>query len=92
MFQPKPCGLYNCLRVNTVTTKIVAVPDKRITFYADRKGLIYDKKVPKQAKYIVRIGKNEDEKPEFGIAVQKGYSVWVNKEAKGGKITIYEVP
>ncbi len=53
--------------------------------------MIYNKTVPKQAKYIVRIVKDEDEKPEFGTSVQEKYSVWVDKREKKKRIVIYEV-
>jgi len=79
----------NWLSENTAPTDIVAVPDRRIAFYGERKGLGYGKKVPKEAKYIVRIMK--DEKPEFGRTVQERYSVWMNKKKKKKRIVIYEV-
>ena len=78
------------LKENTKPEDIIAVLDRRLYFYAERKGLIYDKKVPKQAKYVVRIVKNGSE-PKFGRTVQKRHSVWVNKRGRGKKITIYEV-
>jgi hypothetical protein len=79
------------LRENTAGKDIIAVPDKRIAFYAERKRLIYDKKVSKRAKYVVKIVKDEDEKPEFGRTVQERYSVWMNKREKKKRIVIYEV-
>jgi len=80
------------LNENTVEDAIVAVPDKRISFYAERKGLIYDKKVPKQAKYIVEIVKDENERLKFAMAVQEKYSGWVDKRKERGKrLVIYKV-
>ena len=78
------------LRENTSPADVIAVPDRRISFYAERKGLIYDKKVPKQAKYVVRIVKNGSE-PKFGRTVQEKYSVWVDRREKKKRIVIYEV-
>jgi len=78
------------LKENTEPEDIVAVHDRRLYFYAERKGLIYDKKVSKQAKYVVRIVKDEDGKPEFGIEVRKKTSVWVDKRKKKKRIVIYE--
>ena len=77
------------LKGNTTSEDIIAVPDKRICFYAERKALVYEKKVPKQAKYIVRIVK--DEKPEFGRIVQEKYSLWVDERKKKKKLCIYKI-
>jgi len=79
------------LRKNTAPEDVIAVPDRRISFYAERKGLIYDKKVSKRAKYVVKIVKDEDKKPEFGRTVQERYSVWMNKREKKKRIVIYKV-
>ena len=84
-------GAAEWLRENTTLTDIVAVPDKRIAFYAERKGLGYDKKVTKQAKYIVRIVKDENEKTQWGRTVQKKFSGWMNKRKKKKRIVVYEV-
>jgi hypothetical protein len=79
------------LKENTEPEDIIAVPDRRLYFYAMRKGLGYGKKIPKQAKYVVRIVKDEDEKPQWGKTVQERYSVWVDKREKKKRIVIYEV-
>ena len=81
----------NWLRGNTAPADIIAAPDRRIAFYAERKGLIYDKKVPNQAKYVVRIERDKDEELKFGIEVREKYSVWVDKRKKKKKIVIYKV-
>lgn len=81
----------NWLKKNTMPEDIIAVPDRRISFYAERKRLIYGKKVPKGAKYVVNILAEEDEKPEFGIVVQEKYSAWVDRREKKKRIVIYEV-
>jgi len=78
------------LKENTNPEDIIAVPDRRLYFYAERKGLIYNKAVPKQAKYVVRIVKNGSE-PKFGRTVQEKYSVWVDRREKKKRIVIYEV-
>ena len=79
------------LRGNTAPKDMIAVPDKRIAFYAERKGLGYGSKVPKQAKYVVRIVKDEDKEPKFDRTVQEKFSVWMNKREKKRRIVIYEV-
>ncbi len=80
----------NWLRQNTDKEDMIAVSDRRIAFYAERKGLGYDKKIPKQAKYIVNIRRKGDEWPEFGTEVEEKNSVWVNKRIKKKRIVIYE--
>jgi len=80
------------LRENTNADDFIAVPDKRISFYAQRKGLVYGKKVSKQAKYIVVVVKNKDAWPDFGRDVREKYSLWVDKHRKGAKkLVIYEL-
>lgn len=76
------------LNKNTAPTVGIAVPDKRITLYAERKGLRYDKKVPTKADYIVRIVRNEDEKAEFCKNSVEEYSTWVDSN-KSMKMVIY---
>jgi hypothetical protein len=79
------------LRENTAPADIIAVSDKRISFYAERKGLEHGKKVPEQEKYIVGIVKDGDQPPKFGRAIQARYSVWMNKKKMKKRIVIYEV-
>jgi len=82
------------LNKNTAATDIIAVPDKRIVFYAERKGLEYleyNEKISEQANYIVRIVKSEDEKLRFGKDTGEEYSTWVDKRKKSGKLVICKV-
>jgi hypothetical protein len=81
------------LRENSAPADIVAVPDSRIAFYAERTGLMYDKNVPNGVKYIVKIVKEgEKEEPKLGRAVQEEYIVWVDKRGKSGKrLVIYKM-
>ncbi len=79
------------LSKNTAATDIIAVPDKRISFYAERKGLIYDKKIPKGVKYVVGIVKDEDKRLQWDRNVQEKYSAWLDKRNKKKRIVIYEV-
>jgi len=78
------------LRENTAPADIIAVPDKRISFYAERKGLVYGDTFPQQAKYIVKIVKG-GEKPKIGLAAQEKCSAWIGKREKRKRIVIYEV-
>lgn len=78
------------LNKNTTPVDIIAVPDKRIAFYAERKGLEYGEQVPEQANYIVRIVKSEDEKPGIGKDIKEEYSTWMNSK-KNKKLVICKV-
>lgn len=78
------------LKENTKPEDIIAVPDKRISFYAERKGLMYDKNVPKGVKYIVKIA-NGGEKPKVSLAVQEKCSAWIGRREKRKRVIIYEV-
>jgi len=78
------------LKENTKPEDIIAVPDKRISFYAERTGLAYDNKFPQQAKYIVKIMKG-GEKLQWNKSVQEKYSVWGDKRKKKKRIVIYEI-
>ncbi len=79
------------LKENTAAADIIAVPDVRFCFYAERKELIYENTVPEQAKYVVRIVKDQNERAESGRTVQEKFSVWMNRREKKKKIVIYEV-
>ena len=79
------------LSKNTATTAIIAVPDHRIVFYAERKGLKYSEQIPEQVDYIVRIVKSEDEKLVFGKDTKEEYATWVDKCEKNKKLVIYKV-
>ena len=80
------------LKENTAPDDLIAAPDSRITFYAERKGHIYETRPSKQTAYLVSILKNEDQKPDFAGAAQEQYSVWVNKHKKKKKLIIYKMP
>jgi hypothetical protein len=79
------------LSKNTVATAVIAVPDKRIAFYAERKGLVYGEQSTEQADYIVRIVKSEGKKPGLDKDTKEEYSAWVNKNKKSGKVVICKV-
>jgi 4-amino-4-deoxy-L-arabinose transferase-like glycosyltransferase len=91
------------LSKNTTPADIIAIQDNRIVFYAERRGLEYDKQIPEQANYIVRIVNGEDEKPfdklkavsnveplGFGKDNKEEYSTWMNSK-KSRKVVIYKV-
>jgi hypothetical protein len=75
---------------NTAPADVIAVPDPRISFYAERTGLEYDQQIPEQVDYIVRIVKSEDERPEIGKKNEEKYSTGVDKK-ESRKLVIYKV-
>jgi hypothetical protein len=79
------------LKENTSSEDVIAVSDRRITFYADRKGLIYEEVIPKDAKYVVRMIKGNGEKLKTSLTGQEKYSVWANERKKKKKIIVYEM-
>ncbi len=79
------------LKENTKPEDIIAVPDKRISFYAERKCLEYSEQVPKQANYVIGIVKSEGEKLGFGKDSKEEYSTWVDKRKKSKKLLVYKV-
>ena len=79
------------LMENTRQEDTVAVPDVRISFYAKRMGLVYEKDIPKGAKYVVRIVRDRDEEPDIGGSMREEISLWVDEQKKSRKIMLYKV-
>lgn len=85
------------LKQNTAPDVLIATPDRRITFYAERKALIYETAPPgkadssARADYIVTITRDENEAPDFASNAQKQYSAWENEKEKKKKIVIYKM-
>ena len=80
------------LNKNTSRDIIVAVPDRRISFYAERTGMMYKETPPGQATYIVKIVSNENIEESADKGVQEKFSVRVDKRKKNGKkLVIYKV-
>jgi hypothetical protein len=79
------------LKQNTNPDDLIAVPDRRITFYAERKELIYETTFSDKADYVVTIVKDENEVPDYVGDAQKQYSVWENERKKKRKIVIYKM-
>ncbi len=78
------------LNKNTASTDIVAVPDMRIAFYAERKGIEYSEQIPGQVDYIVRIVKSGDKKQDSEENINEEYSTWVDRN-ESRKLVIYKV-
>ena len=78
------------LSENTAQEDLIAVTDRRISFYARRKVIVYETTPPRQAKYVVTFVKDENQVPDFAVNLQKQYSVWENEQKKNKKIIIYK--
>lgn len=80
---------------NTSPADIIAVPDRRITFYAERQDIEYgekifgQEKVLENAKYIVF--KSKDGKLELNKEMKEVYSTSLNKKEKDFKVITYKV-
>jgi len=89
------------LKNNTNPEDVIAVTDGRMSFYAEREGVVYgyverdgvvyENEVPERAKYVVRIVKGEDEKPEVSGPAREEFSVWLDGQEKTKKIVIWRV-
>jgi len=77
------------LKGNTDSAATIAVPDKRISFYAERKGLVYeDGNIPANAVYIV--GLSSDNNEIFsGFTEGKVVYKYVNGKNEKSGIVIY---
>jgi hypothetical protein len=78
------------LKANTDNTAIVAVPDIRISFYAQRKGILYvNEEIPANAAYIVRISEDHKDETALTKAFGKVEYEYVSKSKKQPNIIIY---
>ena len=78
------------LKANTDSAAIVAVPDKRISFYAERTGLVYeDENIPEKAEYIVKISKKQKDEPLSTNLLGKVEYEYVDKTKGGANVVIY---
>jgi 4-amino-4-deoxy-L-arabinose transferase-like glycosyltransferase len=78
------------LEANTNDRDIVAVPDVRIIFYAQRKGLIYKNETnpPSEATYVVKILDDKDESATAELSGKPVYK-YIDKKRKGINIAVY---
>ena len=78
------------LRENTGENDLLAVFDKRIGFYAERKRLVYVKSIPDGAQYVVTAVRSGNEKLDADKGLRKELSLWINRE-KTKKIVVYKI-
>ena len=80
------------LKDNTSQEDVIAVPDLRINFYAERRGLKYVTEMPEGTEYLVRIVRNGGDETDSNIIGQEVYSVWVdNQKKRNKKLLIYKM-
>lgn len=81
----------NWLKENTSTDDRIAVPDRRLYFYAERKGMQYGDidSIP-MADYVVTITKGEKKKPKYQQEIVEQYEVLLNKR-KQKILVVYKV-
>jgi len=79
------------LNENTREKDTVAVPDTRISFYAEREGLMYKESIPEEAKFIVRIMEVDDEGHDLSPEVREEFSLSSDERRKAKRIVIYRV-
>lgn len=80
------------LKENTAQEDLIAVPDHRIGFYAERPTIeILGDKIPKKAKYIVKIVKSRDGKLTSYQTLREEHSLYVDERNKKRKLIIYKI-
>lgn len=81
------------LAKHTDEKDIIAVPDMRISFYAQRKGLEYKAgQIPEKAQYIVRIFKKENDEAALSKQLGKVEYRYVDKGNDKARVVIYRNP
>jgi hypothetical protein len=79
------------LKQNTAQKDLIAVPDIRISFYAERKGLGYEDDNPsEQVDYVVKIVKGEQEEPALDQKLHEVKWFYLNERSKKQKLIIYK--
>jgi 4-amino-4-deoxy-L-arabinose transferase-like glycosyltransferase len=79
------------LEDNIRKSEKVAVPDRRITFYASRKGKKIGRKIPKKVTYVVSITKEINPKPVFSRPYREKFSVRLNNKDTTRRIIVYKL-
>jgi hypothetical protein len=80
------------LKENTAEEDLIAVPDHRIGFYAERDiSTSENENASEGIDYVVSLVKDENEEPKVGRAVQKKHSLWLDKRRKKYRLIFYKV-
>jgi hypothetical protein len=78
------------LNVNTPESALIAVTDKRISFYAERWGLMYDQKIPQRAGYVVKVFHGEKENPTDSELMDAKKVFSIQGAGKKSNIEVYD--
>jgi len=77
------------LKANTDVAAIVAVPDKRISFYAEREGFVYKNgNIPSNAVYVVKISEGQKDETVLMESLDTVEYKYVSKEKSGVNVFI----
>ena len=77
---------------NLAEDAVIVASDKRISFYAQRKGKkLKDGRIPSSGEYVVKIIEADNEEPASNGTMQKVYWQWVDKKKKKKKVVVYDV-
>jgi hypothetical protein len=80
----------NWLKANTDVAARIAVPDKRISFYAERAEFVYEGEcVPQKGEYCVKIFQNQKDQLTFTKPSGKVEYEYVDKTKRGMNVVIY---
>lgn len=78
------------LKANTDASAIVAVPDKRISFYAEREGVVYKNgNIPANTVYVVKISEGQQDETVLMESLGKVEYKYVSKEKREVNVVIY---
>lgn len=78
------------LETNTSSADIIAVPDIRITFYAQRKGVVYENENTLSNAIVVKILKSPKDKAVLAELSDKVLYEYIDKKEKGIDMVIYK--
>lgn len=79
------------LKANTNREDIIAVPDKRIHYYAEREGWVYENgNIPAHVAYIVTLSKKENNETVFTKPFGEAEYTYIDKTGRGKNVTIYK--
>jgi len=80
------------LKENTAEEDLIAVPDFRIGFYAERDiSTSENEHASQEIDYIVSIVKDKNGEPKIGRNVKEKLSLWVDERRKKDRLIIYKV-
>ena len=78
------------LKGNTAATDIIAVPDRRISFYAERKGVLFaDGRIPRNCEYAIKQFQSQGEMFLYGVKMKDRLSLEKNWRSEKNAIAIY---